>query len=156
MSKLSWAVVCCLVIFNSAALVADFNFGVKGAGCDPKQCAAGSITFNECYHENTPDEGKCLSNVCIVNVISTVECPGESGNSECDMEDKTNMTLLTQYYRKSRNCSYTNQSYQKPKPGDCQWWREIQIRCETTSCSGQLYDDTSVVPYKGTGKKCKN
>jgi hypothetical protein len=85
MTKLSWAVVCVLVVFNSAAIVASFTADVRGAGCNPWSCTDDTTVYYECFHESKYDEngpingGPCAGNACISNTEMFSRCNGGEG-----------------------------------------------------------------------------
>jgi len=75
MTKLSWAIVCVLVVFNSAAIVASYTGDVRGAQCDQDSCSEWMLQFYECWHaKNAKDGDPCSAQYCIDNVLTNIEC----------------------------------------------------------------------------------
>ena len=146
MSKLSWAVVCCLVIFNSAALVADFNCGVKGAGCREDSCADYSIVFYECWHAVGASNGAdCQQGECIVNTMTFVSC-GSGEESSCTNTFDPSVEWATQdvYTMPMGNlCQsdwHVNWTEHPEHPNPCIKRRSFATACETGGCNGGTHD----------------
>ena len=152
MSNLNWAIVCCLVIFNSAALVAGFNRGVQGAGCNPTSCTSASFIFYECYHLAADLNGApCRANRCIYNGITHSYC--SAGEGDCEFKNDSEAQWVYQSFKWS-NCSSASTVTWNPhiNTDPCKATNYYETACETSSCSGEEYKTDS---RKGR-KVCKN
>ena len=145
MTKASWAVVCVLVVFNSAVITASFTGGIRGAQCDG-HCMDGTFTFTECWHQvGAPNGTDCQTGACFVVVMTYVGCG--SGESDCPKNFDPSAHLA---YQKTYRTSFNN-------PCQSAWqvnWNEIaepnnpcigrrvfEIACESPSCWGLFLQD---------------
>ena len=137
MSKLSWAIVCCLVIFNSAALTVDSTSSVMGAGCKEYECQDASIEYNECAHFG--DNDPCRSDYCVKNIEYFPKCPtdGES-DAGCPVEMDDFAERNKTYFRYANNCTTGNPSeWNRIEFSDPCWLGlAYETRCEAGGCSG--------------------
>jgi hypothetical protein len=138
MMKLSWLVVCCLVIFNVTLLyMGNSEQDLIGANCNPNSCTSASFMFYECHHwANDPDGAPCNSKQCIYNGITHSYCA--SGENECKFKYDANEQLAYQSIRSVTNCpSAATVHWNKHSNTDpCDGIQEYETACETTSCGG--------------------
>ena len=145
MTKLSWAIVCCLVVFNSVAIVASFTGDVRGAGCNEYTCEEKTFKFYECGHMDMNLDGDpCSRDTCIDNTLIYVACKsGEDGWSCAGTSDPNEAWLVQIRYGKipSNNpCSsdelivWIENSPENP----CEAYDPYYTACQTGACHGVL------------------
>ena len=145
MTKASWAVVCILVVFNSAVITAGLTEDVRGAGCG-YLCEDKTFTFTECWHRwNDPNGANCQAGACFVVVMTYVGCG--SGESDCYKTFDPNAHLA---HQKTYQTSFNNlcQSAwlvnweEHAEPNDpCVGRAVFRTACESQSCWGQYQHD---------------
>ena len=151
MTKLNWAIVCCLVIFNSAAVVASMNERMNyPTGADARcndDCAIASKTIYECNHSDMTDTTlNCESYRCIENILFYARCTGGAENErDCEFKYDPNFVWVVQRLRTTPGCITTIGAY-TISAGDCEGFEDIPVKCTTSVCSGQVVEG----PYSRT------
>jgi len=135
MTKLSWAVVCVLVVFNSAAIVAGFRVDVRGAGCIQTECEDGIVEYNECLHFT--DDDPCETNRCIKNYEYYPRCPSNAETDEgCPVEEDPRAIACEQIVRFASCTTGNPTEWTRHESGNPCWELLYETRCEAGGCQG--------------------
>jgi len=156
MSKLSWVVVCVLVVFNSAVIVASLTEDERGARCDPWSCQGRSFVIRECFHwDNDPNGAPCSKKECLFTGITHYFCNSGEHNW-CDLVEDPQAQFVIQWRRKADNCpsapfvnwtEYTNWVLTPDGVvplNPCDGIRNYRTACETTSCNGESLESRTI------------
>ena|GEM_PF-5090433 len=140
MSKLSWTIVCCLVIVNSAALVAGFNRDVRGMGCGG-ECTEVAKPVSECGHIGPT--GACMYDVCHNWVYTYAQCntDAESSVDYCELAHPVpypapNTTY--DYYPDQICFSFLPGPTTHPAP-ECSGASTFNTRCDIAGCPFSIH-----------------
>lgn len=134
MSKSCWAIICCLLVFNSAAVTVNVTHTVKGAGCDSDTCHVASQTYSECGHGGQNDP--CMKDVCLTWVYSYAQCStnAESSTLHCTAHPEGGAPLIVHDYFPHNACSTNSPGETQHASPPCSKAAPFRTRCDVQGC----------------------